>query len=270
MVNPPSSIADAEEYELPEIHDHDLELDGQGPTSRSKGYEVDEEGLAEDEGLLSPSRRRRVSTSKDYEDHDHSDEEQEDSAEIVGKGTKIEQLIARVSAFSLQLSVPSPHPFDHNEASIKYQQLLKCEVKQSVPSTDDPSQPTLTLRVLLLGIFFCILGASASQVFYFKSNAPSFSGYFVILATYPLGHLLANEKIIPRGKKVFGWNLNPGKFGLKEAILVRLVLWSMLWEISGYAAWWLQSRVSTWGFDKGRREPAIGNQPQGTSTKCRP
>nr|ODN90504.1 OPT family small oligopeptide transporter [Cryptococcus depauperatus CBS 7841] len=108
--------------------------------------------------------------------------------EVVGKGGKVEALIAR-----------------------------------TVPTTDDPSLPTLTLRVLLLGSMFCILGACASQVFYFKSNAPSFSSYFVILATYPLGHVLASEKLIPREKKVFGWKMNPGKFSIKEAILVSVL-----------------------------------------------
>lgn len=92
---------------------------------------------------------------------------------------------------------------------------------QTVPSTDDPTLPTLTLRVILLGSFFCVLGASASQVFYFKSNAPSFSSYFVILATYPLGHALANERWMPRGKRLCGMELNPGRFSIKEAILVR-------------------------------------------------
>jgi len=90
-----------------------------------------------------------------------------------------------------------------------------------VPSTDDPSLPTLTIRVILIGSFFCLLGASASQVFYFKSNAPSFSSYFVILATYPLGHLMANERFISRGKRLWGINLNPGAFSIKEAILIR-------------------------------------------------
>jgi len=58
-------------------------------------------------------------------------------------------------------------------------------------------------------------------VFYFKSNAPKFSSYFIILSTYPLGHLLANERILKRGRKVLGVDLNPGEFSVKEAILVR-------------------------------------------------
>lgn len=59
------------------------------------------------------------------------------------------------------------------------------------------------------------------MMFYFKSNSPSFSSYFVILATYPLGHMLASERVIRRDKMLFRINLNPGPFSIKEAILVR-------------------------------------------------
>ncbi|KAL7420969.1 hypothetical protein Q5752_003853 [Cryptotrichosporon argae] len=107
-------------------------------------------------------------------------------------------------------------------------------IAQSVPSTDDPHLPTLTLRTLLLGSFFCVLGAAASQVFYFKSNAPSFSSYFVILLTYPLGHGLANEHVVARGRRVWGINLNPGPFSIKEAILVSVIASSG--AMSAYAA----------------------------------
>ncbi|ORX39348.1 OPT oligopeptide transporter protein-domain-containing protein [Kockovaella imperatae] len=96
-------------------------------------------------------------------------------------------------------------------------------IAEHVPATDDPTLPTLTLRVLLIGSFFCLLGASASQIFYFKSNAPSFSSYFIILATYPLGHGLANERFIPRGQRFLGLELNPGPFSIKEAILVSVL-----------------------------------------------
>lgn len=46
---------------------------------------------------------------------------------------------------------------------------------QAVSDTDDPTLPTLTFRVVFLGTIFCVLGAAASQLFFFKSNPPSFS-----------------------------------------------------------------------------------------------
>lgn len=107
---------------------------------------------------------------------------------------------------------------------------------QAVPTTDDPSLPTLTFRVVVLGSIFCIIGASTSQLFFFKSNPPSFSSFFVILcklskppvvlllvrvaltsvslltATYPLGNIMA--RYLPK-RRVLGVNLNPGKFSIK-------------------------------------------------------
>lgn len=35
---------------------------------------------------------------------------------------------------------------------------------KTVPSTDDPSLPSLTFRAIVLGSIFCVLGAAASQV----------------------------------------------------------------------------------------------------------
>ncbi|WVQ81284.1 OPT family small oligopeptide transporter [Cryptococcus sp. DSM 104549] len=183
----PIDPREAEAYELPSISD------SQAEPSSSKLYTEDDELAEEDARLLDPERRGKSKGGEDEGELELEDDpamyvRATEDEEVVGKGSNVEALIAR-----------------------------------TVPSTDDPSLPTLTLRVLLLGSSFCILGASASQVFYFKSNAPSFSSYFVVLATYPLGHLLASEKLVPRGKKVFGWELNPGKFSIKEAILVSVL-----------------------------------------------
>ncbi|WWC98020.1 OPT family small oligopeptide transporter [Kwoniella sp. B9012] len=156
--------------------------------SSSKGYDEGEEISQEDARLLGRSDEIKDGGEEELEDHITTYRRAVEDEEIVGKGSNIESLIAR-----------------------------------TVPSTDDPTLPTLTLRVLVLGSTFCILGACSSMVFYFKSNAPQFSQYFVILATYPLGHVLANEKIIPRGKRIFGWELNPGRFSIKEAILVSVL-----------------------------------------------
>lgn len=37
-------------------------------------------------------------------------------------------------------------------------------ISQAVPETDDPSLPTLTFRVMVIGTAFCITGAAVSQV----------------------------------------------------------------------------------------------------------
>ncbi|GAA5961932.1 hypothetical protein JCM21900_001152 [Sporobolomyces salmonicolor] len=84
-------------------------------------------------------------------------------------------------------------------------------VHKVVPEHDDPTLPTLTFRVILLGTILCVLGASVSQLFFFKSNAPSFSSFFIILIAYPLGRWM--ERILPE-------RLNPGPFNKKEHLLI--------------------------------------------------
>ncbi|KAF8318464.1 OPT superfamily oligopeptide transporter [Clavulina sp. PMI_390] len=94
-------------------------------------------------------------------------------------------------------------------------------VHRAVPETDDPTQITLSFRVFLLGTIMGVLGASISQLFYFKSNAPSFSAYFVILITHPAGKWLA--KVLPDRRVGVGrwsFSLNPGAWNPKEHMLV--------------------------------------------------
>lgn len=98
-------------------------------------------------------------------------------------------------------------------------------VRQVVPETDDPFLPSLTLRAVLLGSIFTILGAGMSQLFFYKSNAPSFSTYFVILVTLPLGRWLA--RLLPdREVNLLGWRfrLNPGPFSVKEHVLIAVTV----------------------------------------------
>ncbi|KAL1405077.1 hypothetical protein Q8F55_008700 [Vanrija albida] len=194
---------DAEEYELPERRGSDAESDNgwdddgfvTKPSAADDGGETSER-----DRLLEGDDERKPASADGEEDglvfRRSADYEEE---EIVGRGTKVDKLIAA-----------------------------------SVPSTDDVTLPTLTFRVIVIGSFFCILGAAASMVFYFKSNAPGFSSYFVILATYPLGHIMASERLIPRNKLLFGVNLNPGRFSVKEAILVSVL--SSSGAMAAYAA----------------------------------
>ncbi|KAL7415982.1 OPT oligopeptide transporter protein-domain-containing protein [Mrakia frigida] len=91
-------------------------------------------------------------------------------------------------------------------------------VRKAVPTTDDPSLPTLTFRVIVLGSIFCIIGASTSQLFFFKSNPPNFSSFFVILSSYPLGNAMA--RFLPNRRVRFLGELNPGPFSIKEHLLV--------------------------------------------------
>lgn len=98
-------------------------------------------------------------------------------------------------------------------------------VHQVVPGTDDPTLPSLTFRSVLLGSLFTVLGAGMSQLFFYKSNAPSFSSYFVILVTLPLARWMA--RVLPdRQVNILGFrfNLNPGPFSVKEHVLIAVTV----------------------------------------------
>ncbi len=84
-------------------------------------------------------------------------------------------------------------------------------VSKAVPEHDDPTLPALTWRALLIGSFFCVIGAAIAQLFFYKSNSPSFSSYFVILISLPMGRWLAN-RLPERTVRIGKWSaqLNPG------------------------------------------------------------
>lgn len=98
-------------------------------------------------------------------------------------------------------------------------------VKRAVPETDDPSLPALTLRVVVIGSFFAVLGAAVAQLFFYKSNSPGFSSYFVILVSLPVGRWLARR--VPNRTVyiplVGGVELNPGDFSIKEHLLIAVI-----------------------------------------------
>lgn len=98
-------------------------------------------------------------------------------------------------------------------------------VRQVVPETDIPSLPSLTFRSVLLGSLFTILGAGMSQLFFYKSNAPVFSSYFVILVTLPMARWLASN-LPDRHVNLLGWKfrLNPGPFSAKEHVLIAVTV----------------------------------------------
>lgn len=98
-------------------------------------------------------------------------------------------------------------------------------VHQIVPDTDNPLLPSLTFRSVVLGSVFTVLGAGMSQLFFYKSNAPSFSSYFVILVTLPLARWMAHA-LPDRTINLFGWRfqLNPGPFSVKEHVLIAVTV----------------------------------------------
>ncbi|GAA5888097.1 hypothetical protein JCM16303_001503 [Sporobolomyces ruberrimus] len=171
-----------------EIHDKDGRREGKTRARRDSAVDVTE------------SRRRHHAED---EDEDSGPEEDEEAIALIGSGTARGRDRDQEKEGDERLSI-SQEDFEL-DAAIDI-------VKKVVPETDDPSLPTLTLRVLILGTALCVLGAAISQLFFFKSNAPSFSSFFIILVAYPFGKSLAH--ILPSSLN------HPAPFSKKEHVLV--------------------------------------------------
>lgn len=148
-------------------------------------------------GLMGESRRRQS--------HDNDDDEEDE--EILGLMSEARQRRSQDDEAKEQ-STPEQPLFRDEDLDIDSAAAM---VRRIVPECDDPTLPTLTFRVFLLGTLLCVLGASVSQLFFFRSNAPSFSTFFVILLAHPLGHALTH--ILPE-------SLSSGPFNKKEHLLI--------------------------------------------------
>ncbi|OHF00492.1 OPT oligopeptide transporter [Colletotrichum orchidophilum] len=94
-------------------------------------------------------------------------------------------------------------------------------VRNVVGFEDDPSLPVLTFRSILLSAIFCTTGSIVSQLSYFRTTTAPFPVFFVILASAPLGRLLARtlpDYTVPLGR--FSFSLNPGPFSIKEHAII--------------------------------------------------
>ncbi|KAL5332426.1 OPT oligopeptide transporter protein-domain-containing protein [Aspergillus crustosus] len=86
---------------------------------------------------------------------------------------------------------------------------------------DDPTATVLTFRSILLSAIFCTLGSIVSQLSYFRTTYAPFPVFFVILASDPLGRILA--RVLPKYKVPLGrfsFSLNPGPWSSKEHAIV--------------------------------------------------
>ncbi|KAI8098534.1 OPT family small oligopeptide transporter [Halteromyces radiatus] len=98
------------------------------------------------------------------------------------------------------------------------------EVRAAVPPTDNTDLPTATLRAWLWGIIFSCAISFTNQFFWFRANPLTIKVIVVQLLAFPAGKL--TEKILPNyefklGR--FGFNLNPGPFGVKEHVLITVM-----------------------------------------------
>ncbi|CAO2188002.1 unnamed protein product [Urochloa humidicola] len=101
------------------------------------------------------------------------------------------------------------------------------EVRNTVPITDDPSEPCLTFRAWILGLSSCVMLAFVNEFFNYRSSQLAIGTVVVQIASLPIGRLMAStlpERPIrvPLTGGRWSFSLNPGPFSLKEHCLITI------------------------------------------------
>ncbi|KAH8101599.1 OPT oligopeptide transporter [Cristinia sonorae] len=119
--------------------------------------------------------------------------------------------------------------FDKNAAFLEDDSPYP-EVRSAVANTDDTSIPASTLRVWIIGLIWAIIIPGLNQFFFFRYPAVTVSGVVAQLLSFPIGRVW--QRWVPN-VKIFGAELNPGPFSIKEHVLIT-VMASVGWQ-SAYA-----------------------------------
>ena len=97
-------------------------------------------------------------------------------------------------------------------------------VSAIVPTTDDPSTPSLSFRVLILGTLWNILLATINSIFMFRTNPFAIPSTVATLLSYPMGIIMAT--VLPSKEfriGTYAFSLNPGPFSIKEHVLITII-----------------------------------------------
>ncbi|KAK1224966.1 hypothetical protein PQX77_012115 [Marasmius sp. AFHP31] len=95
------------------------------------------------------------------------------------------------------------------------------EVRSAVANTDDPTMPVSTLRAWVIGMLLAMIFAGVNQFFIFRYPSIYFTAIVPQLLSYPIGRAAA--AYIPRNWTLFGLELNPGPFSIKEHVLITVM-----------------------------------------------
>lgn len=110
--------------------------------------------------------------------------------------------------------------FESDKSVIEDEDSPYPEVRSAVANTDDPSLPASTFRAWVLGIFWAILIPGMNQFFYLRYPSVTLGGLAAQLLVFPVGRVWA--RFCPN-VTVFGIELNPGPFNIKEHVLVTIM-----------------------------------------------
>lgn len=94
------------------------------------------------------------------------------------------------------------------------------EVRAAVPSTDDPLVPQNTIRMWVIGMILTTIGCGLNLLFSLHSPQAQLSTYVTSILAWPIGTAWA--RFLPN-IKIFGMELNPGPFNLKEHALITIM-----------------------------------------------
>ncbi|XP_006455006.1 oligopeptide transporter protein OPT variant 1 [Agaricus bisporus var. bisporus H97] len=106
------------------------------------------------------------------------------------------------------------------------------EVRSAVSNTDDPTMPVSTVRSWVIGIIWAILIPGLNQFFFFRYPSVTITGIVAQLLSFPIGRAAAAW--VPNWS-VFGFQLNPGPFTVKEHVLVTVSYLATVGWQSAYA-----------------------------------
>ncbi|XP_052196963.1 oligopeptide transporter 7-like isoform X2 [Diospyros lotus] len=98
------------------------------------------------------------------------------------------------------------------------------QVALTVPVTDDPALPVLTLRMWILGALACVVLSFLNQFFRYRQEPLKVTAVSAQIAVVPLGHLMASvitKRVFFKGRR-WEFTLNPGPFNVKEHVLITI------------------------------------------------
>ncbi|PKI66443.1 hypothetical protein CRG98_013245 [Punica granatum] len=84
------------------------------------------------------------------------------------------------------------------------------EVALVVPETDDPSMPVMTFRAWILGITSCVLLIFLNTFFTYRTQPLVISAILMQITVLPIGKFMAR------------FSLNPGPFNMKEHVIITI------------------------------------------------
>ncbi|KAJ7641107.1 OPT oligopeptide transporter [Roridomyces roridus] len=94
------------------------------------------------------------------------------------------------------------------------------EVRSAVANTDDPTIPVSTIRAWVLGFIWAMIIPGLNQFFFFRYPSVTVTSIVAQLLTFPLGRAWA--RLVPN-VSIFGLELNPGPFSIKEHVLITIM-----------------------------------------------